>query len=203
MASNHLKLPPHLINSIDNVIDNVIDMPNNVHDNNDNDVLAHIDPDRYIDKKSNCNNYTIKEFNGNLSGLLKFSIFHTNITSLKQNLIQLKNFLGTLNNDFSIIGLSKTWGKSINIDLQTISGYNHYHCTRAKHRSGGGTSLYLKKSISFKHRPDLELKKNMFESSVIEIEKNVMNSKCNIIVGILYRSPNFSLSAFMMNWIKC
>ena len=36
----------------------------------------------------------------------------------------------------------------------------------------------------------------MFESSVIEIEKNVMNSKCNILVGILYRSPNSSLSAF-------
>ena len=42
MASNHLKLPLHLIDSVDNVID----MPNNVHDNNDNDVLAHIDPDR-------------------------------------------------------------------------------------------------------------------------------------------------------------
>ena len=54
------------------------------------------------------------------------------------------------------------------------------------------TSLYLKKSFHFKPRPDLELKKNMFESSVIEIEKNVMNSKCNIIVGILYRSPNSS-----------
>ena len=182
MASNHLKLPPHLIDTVDNVID----MPNNVHDNNYNDVLAHIDPDRYIDKKSNCNNYTIKEFNGNFSGLLKFSIFHTNIRSSKQNLLQLKNFLDTLNNDFSIIGLSETWGKSINIDLQTISGYNHYHCTRAKDRSGGGTSLYLKKSIPFKPRPDLELKKDMFESSVIEIEKNVMNSKCNIIVGILY-----------------
>ena len=36
----------------------------------------------------------------------------------------------------------------------------------------------------------------MFESSVIEIKKNVMNSKYNIIVGILYRSPNSSLSAF-------
>ena len=55
MASNHLKFPPHLIDTVDNVID----MPNNVHDNNDNDALAHIDPDRYIDKKHNCNNYTI------------------------------------------------------------------------------------------------------------------------------------------------
>ena len=167
MASNHLKLPPHLIDSVDNVIDN-----------NDNDVLAHIDPDRYIDKKSNCNNYAIKEFNRNFSGLQKFSIFHTNIRSSKQNLLQLKYFLDTLNNDFSIIGLSETWGKSINVDLQTISGYNHYHCTRAKDRSGGGTSLYLNNiAILFKPRPDLELKKNMFESSVIEIEKNVMNSK--------------------------
>ena len=47
MASNHLKLPPHIIDIVDNV-----DMSNNVHDNNDNDVLTHIDPDRYIDKKN-------------------------------------------------------------------------------------------------------------------------------------------------------
>ena len=44
-------------------------------------------------------------------GLQKFSIFHTNIRSSKQNLLQIKNFLDTLNNDFSIIGLSETWGK--------------------------------------------------------------------------------------------
>ena len=44
----------------------------------------------------------------------------------------------------------------------------------AKNRSGDGTSLILKKSISFKPRPDLEFKKNMFESSVIEIKKNVL-----------------------------
>ena len=71
----------------------------------------------------------------------KFSIFHINIRSSKQNLLQLKNSLVRLNNDCSIIGLSETWGKSINIDLQTISGYNHDHCTRAKYRSGGGTVL--------------------------------------------------------------
>ena len=87
MASNHLKLPLHLIETVNNVID----MPNNVHDNND--VLVHIDPDRYIDNKSNCNYYTIKEFNGNFSGLQKCFIFHTTIKSLKQNLLQLKNFL--------------------------------------------------------------------------------------------------------------
>ena len=33
-----MTLPPHLIDTVDNVIN----MPNNVHDNNDNDVLAHI-----------------------------------------------------------------------------------------------------------------------------------------------------------------
>ena len=42
----------------------------------------------------------------------------------------------------------------------------------------------------------------MFESSVIDLEKNVMNRKCNIIVGILYRSPNSSLSAFNDELVK-
>ena len=75
--------------------------------------------------------------------------------------------------DFSIIGLSETWGTSIHIDMQNIPGYEHYYCIRAKTRKGGGTSLYVKSSIPFKKRPDLEFKKSIFESSVIEIYKHV------------------------------
>ena len=98
--------------------------------------------------------------------------------------------------DFSIIGLSETWGKSIHIDMQNIPCYKHYYCIRAKNRKGGGTSLYVKSTIPFKQKSDLEFKKSIFESSVIEIDKHVFHIRHNIIVGIFYRSPNSTLSIF-------
>ena len=97
---------------------------------------------------------------------------------------------------FSIIGLSETWGKPQHIDMQTIPGYIHYYCTRAKKKRGGGTSLYIKSSIPFKSRSDLEFKNTLFESSIIEIDKHIFHTRRNIIVGIFYRSPNSSLKIF-------
>ena len=99
--------------------------------------------------------------------------------------------------NFSIIGLSETWGKPQHIDMQTIPGYIHYYCTRAKNKRGGGTSLYIKSSIPFKSRSDLEFKKTLFESSIIEIDKHIFHTRRNIIVGIFYRSPNSSLKVLM------
>ena len=56
--------------------------------------------------------------------------------------------------------------------------------------------MYVKSSIPFKKRPDLEFKKSIFESSVIEIDKHVFHSRHNIITGIFYRSPNSALNTF-------
>ena len=72
--------------------------------------------------------------------------------------------------DFSIIGLSETWGKFIYIDMQNIPGYKPYYCIRTKNQKNCGTSLYVKSSILFKKRFDLEFKKSIFESLVIEID---------------------------------
>ena len=57
--------------------------------------------------------------------------------------------------------------------------------------------MYVKSSIPFKKRPDLEFKKSIFESSVIEIDKHVFHSKHNVIIGIFYRSPNSALNTFL------
>ena len=92
--------------------------------------------------------------------------------------------------------LSETWGTSVHIDMQNIPGYQHYYCNRAKNRKGGGTSLYVKSSIPFKKRSDLEFNKSIFESSVIEMDKHVLHNRHNIIIGIFYRLPNLALSTF-------
>ena len=171
-------------------------MPANVHDSNNNDILSTIDPDRCINCKINCHYFDSNEFNTKFNKMDRFSIFHTNIRSSKYNINQLMCYLNSINMDFSIIGLSETWGTSIHIDMQNIPGYEHYYCIRAKTRKGGGTSLYVKSSIPFKKRPDLEFKKSIFESSVIEIDKHVFHSRHNVIIGIFYRSPNSALNTF-------
>ena len=52
-------------------------------------------------------------------------------------------------------------------------------------------------SIPFKKLSDLEFKKSIFESSVIEIDKHVLHSRHNIIIGIFYRSPNSALIKYL------
>ena len=112
------------------------------------------------------------------------------------NINQLMCYLNSINMDFSIIGLSETWGTYVHIDMQNIPCYKHYYRIRAKNRKKGGTSLYVKSSVPFKKRSDLEFKKPIFESFVIEINKHVLHSRHNIIIGIFYRSPNSALNTY-------
>ena len=175
----------------------IINMPANVHDSNNNDILSTIDPDRYINHgMTNCHYFDSNEFNTKFNNTDRFSIFHTNLRSSKHNINQLLCYLNSIDMDFTIIGLSETWGKSIHIDMQNIPGYKHYYCIRGKNRNSGGTSLYVKSTIPFKRRSDLEFKKSIFESSVIEIDKHVFHNRHNIIVGIFHRSRNSTLSIF-------
>ena len=185
------------INTIQHGEQDIINMPANVHDSNNNDILSTIDPDRCINCRINCHYFDSNELNTKFNKTDRFSIFHTNIRSSKHNINQLMCYLNSINMDFSIIGLNETWGTSVHIDMQNIPGYKHYFCIRAKNRKGGGTSLYVKSSIRFKKRFDLEFKKSIFESSVIEIDKHVLHSRHNIIIGIVYRSPNSALSTFI------
>ena len=92
--------------------------------------------------------------------------------------------MATLNLEFSIIGISENWGTIQNIDVQNIPGYSHKYCIRTNGKSGGGVSLYVKKSISYKVRTKLAFQTNDFESLVIEFDKNIFFSKKNIIVCI-------------------
>ena len=197
---NYNLVPPHLIcgKELSVISENdVINMPDNVNEFKLNDILSNNDPDRCNFHSCNSSRYyTSIELKKQLAHFNNFSLFHTNIRSSNQNLNQLKCYLNLLDINFSIIGLSETWGKPQHIDMQTIPGYIHYYCTRAKNKRGGGTSLYIKSSIPFKSRSDLEFKKTLFESSIIEIDKHIFHTRRNIIVGIFYRSPNSSLKVF-------
>ena len=61
---------------------------------------------------------------------------------------------------------------------------------------GGGVSIYIMKTIPFKIRKDLQFTSEHIQSLFIEVDKSVFQSKCNVIVGALYKPPSLSIDIF-------
>ena len=73
----------------------------------------------------------------------------------------------------------------------------HIYDYRLKKR-GGGTSIFVKKSIIFeaKHALKLDINVDLVNSCFIEIDRNCVNSSKNIILGCIYKAPHFSIKLF-------
>ena len=74
---------------------------------------------------NNCQYFDSTLFNNTFGSMNHMPIFHCNIRSSSHNLSHLKNYLATLNLEFSIIGISENWGTIQNIEVQNIPGYSH------------------------------------------------------------------------------
>ena len=96
---------------------------------------------------------------------------------------------------FTFIILSEIWGNSDTIAFYNIAGYTHIYETRDK-KIGGGVSIYIMKTIPFKIRKDLQFTSEHIQSLFIEVDKSVFQSKCNVIVGALYKPPSLSIDIF-------
>ena len=127
-------------------------------------------------------------------------MFHLNINSLSFHFDELESLISKSKNDFQIIGISetrlkKTQETTTNIQLENV---NIEHVpTEAVN---GGVLLYIKKTISYKLRPDLMIyKKRELGSVFIEIIQN--NSK-NMIVGCIYRHPCMQQNEFNEKYLK-
>ena len=79
--------------------------------------------------------------------------------------------------------------------LFSLSGYNHI-CNYRTKRLGGGVSLYVKQTLKYQRLSDLEIFNEDLETIFIEIPKDVIGSKSNIIVGIIYRPPDKDITQF-------
>ena len=164
-----------------------------------NDQLAHIDPDLNIyssNIEKQCQNYdTSEEFKSKYGILNNISLFHSNICSSAKKLNDLTYYLDGLNTSFSFIGLCETWANHTNKDILNIPGYKHEHCIRTNYK-GGGVSIYILNTLQYTIRKKLSLSKNMFESLFIEIDKSVLKTKRNVIIGEIYRPPSSQLKHF-------
>ena len=85
-----------------------------------------------------------------------------------------------------------------NHTLYNLANYSVEFDYRPKRR-GGGTSLYIHSCLQYKSRDDLKLygdNSGDVNSVFIRISKQSSKTKCNIIVGCIYRPPSFSLDIF-------
>ena len=117
-----------------------------------------------------------------------FPFIHANIRSSEANLKEFTYYLNNLNIEFTFIILSETWAKEHNTDMHIIPGYKQISCLR-KNAKGGEVSIYVHNDISYKLRCDIQFDRKHHETAFVEINKRIFNSKRNIILGTIYRSP--------------
>ena len=86
-----------------------------------------------------------------------------------------------MNFSFSIIGLSETWAKDLNVNLYKLHGYKQ-ECEYRTDRSGGGVAIFIKENLSYKCRDDLNLFIDSTESIFIELSKENTSYSKNVII---------------------
>ena len=114
---------------------------------------------------------------------------HTSITSLNAQHDQLELILSLIKFDFQIISITEHKISDLtSLSNISISDYHNFVYTPTK-STHGGTGFYVKNTVNFKRRVDLETippGPTDFESTFIEI---IIPNKKNIVAGCIYRHP--------------
>ena len=105
----------------------------------------------------------------------------------------MQQLLASINNIFSVIGISETWLQDSTHHVD-INGYNFEHiCWTDK--AGGGVGLYITSVLEYKIRDDLCFDNALtVESLFVEI---VNPEGKNTIVGVMYRPPSQNIADFI------
>ena len=138
---------------------NLFDM--NEDENEIFDYQGDLDPDKcYFNQYSdrlikNCNYFLEESFKKYLAQHhitnKAFSMLHLNVRRIPANLTWFQSYLNTLEHRFSIIGLTETWLKPLNVC--GIEGYDHVGITREKTK-GGGVSLFISQECVYSEMND-------------------------------------------------
>ena len=106
-------------------------------------------------------------------------------------------YMSNLKHNFTVIAMSETWFKGMNVDVYSIDGYSHVYDYRYD-RAGGGVSLFMKEGIEYVRRNDLSVFKKDIEFLFVEMTN--VRSSCgkSIIVGVIYRPPDKDVHRFTL-----
>ena len=82
-----------------------------------------------------------------------------------------------------------------------IKGYTAEHNYRKK-QSGGGVSIYVKDNIEYTLRKDLTVMNTTLETIFIEVKKDQIGNKKDMIIGVIYRPPGTDIRSSSDELIK-
>ena len=141
-----------------------------------------------------CKYYDIDSFNNKFAKTnnSKFSVISFNIRSFYKNSDEFIGFLSNLKFKFHIIILTETWLSDKNIELCNISGYTGIHCVR-KNKQGGGVSLFIHNSLTFKRLNNYSISNDLFESVGVSVD---ISREVSLNVLGIYRPPGGNLDLF-------
>ena len=167
----------------------------------DYSVLGNVDPDLNIllDNNSiNCRYFTEMEFYNNSFIGTNLSLFNLNIRSLPKNYVNLQHFLEGLNKIicFSVLSFTETWLYEYNKSLYNFKGYSHIYKLKDKRR-GGGVSMFINNKLNFQVRNDITFNLKNIDLIAIEILKDELNTKCNVIF-LPYIAHPMSYQTYLM-----
>ena len=200
-----LSLKDHFEINWDNLYDRLFN-PFTLSDDMPDDPMGDIDPDQNfysdmaIHSHSLCKYYSERTFNDLVETQLLeldniFSLLHVNTRSIPCNFSSLTAYLECLDFIFNFIGVSETWLSDSNYDLFGLDGY-HFEENHRSSRSGGGVGLFIKNSIEFLRRKDLEVNNDVLESIFIEVPVCEALSSRKVLIGVVYRPPGTNLKDF-------
>ena len=104
--------------------------------------------------------------------------------------------LNSIQHPFSVIGLSETWLSDTNYNCYGLNGYNHFHVTRNQ-RKGGGLSIFIQNELAGMQRDDMSYVSDVMEVLSVEISKQDISTRKDVIISVVYRPPNTDVTAFV------
>ena len=130
--------------------------------------LDTIDPDanHFVDNSVSYSSYYMEDFyKSNITINESLNIFHNNARSILSDgrMDDYKDLLGYINNPFHILAFTETWLRPDNVDRVFFEGFDKCHLLRPIDNqfnfkeSGGGISIFIKESINYKVRDDLNV----------------------------------------------
>ena len=124
-----------------------------------------------------------KNFCGKSDGQL--SMLCLNINGLPSKVEDYELLQETLNYKFDILGFTETHLDEVSQKLATLGDYK-WAANSRKVKKWGGVAIYVRPSLTFKVRTDIEIfEEGVFESVFIEVN----DKGSSFIVGVIYRPP--------------
>ena len=114
--------------------------------------------------------------------------------SLRKNLCLLNDILVTVKESPSLITISETRLRDSNVNNISIPGYEFI--SKASKTHAGGVGMYIKDTLKFIKRPDLEITLDDVETCFIELPRVKLS---HVIVGCIYRHPHSDRKDFKEN----